>query len=149
MARSTSTAATEESTPPERAQMARPSPTCSRIAETVDWMNCAGVQLGWAWQMLKEEVAQQVGSSRCVADLGVKLHRPDIARGIGHAGHGIGGARGQGKAGRQFQGFIPMRHPDIERWGQTGKQRDFQLPGNDRNLRGPVFALFRRAYLAA
>ena len=36
MARSTSTAATEESTPPERAQMARPSPTCSRMADTVD-----------------------------------------------------------------------------------------------------------------
>ena len=52
----TSTAATEESTPPERAQMAWPSPTCSRIAATVDWMNWAGVQLGSAWQMRKRKL---------------------------------------------------------------------------------------------
>ena len=57
MARWTSTAATEESTPPERAQMAWPaSPTFSRMAWTVDWMKCSGVQSGLALQMLKRKL---------------------------------------------------------------------------------------------
>ncbi len=128
--------------------MARPSPTCSRMAETVDWMNCAGVQLGSAWQMLKRKLRSRSVPLRCVPDLGMKLHRPDIARGIGYAGDGVGGARGQGKAGRQFQGLVAMGHPDIERWGQAGKQRVF-LPGNDRHLGGPIFALVRGAYLSS
>ena len=69
--------------------------------------------------------------------------------GIGHAGNGVGGARGQGEAGRQVQGFISVGHPDVERWGQAGKQGIFGLAGNDRDLGWPVFALVRGAYFSA
>ena len=50
-ARSTSTAATEESTPPESAQMARPFPTCCRTCSTVESMKCCGVHSGFAPQI--------------------------------------------------------------------------------------------------
>ena len=50
MARDTRTAATAESTPPESAQMALPSPTCLRMASMVVSMKCAGVQSAFAPQ---------------------------------------------------------------------------------------------------
>ncbi len=53
MARCTSVAATEESTPPESAQMARPSPTVRRTEATVSSMKCWFVHSGRAWQMPK------------------------------------------------------------------------------------------------
>ena len=118
------------------------------MAETVDWMNWAGVQLGSAWQMRKRKLRSNSVPLRRVPDLGMKLHRPDVARGIGDAGHGIGRARGEGKAGGQLQSLIAMRHPDIERRGQAGKQRDF-LAGHDRHLGRAVLALVRGAYFAA
>ncbi len=45
-ARCTSAAATAESTPPDRAQMTRASPTCARIAATWSAMTLPGVQSG-------------------------------------------------------------------------------------------------------
>ena len=96
----------------------------------------------------EEEVAQQLGSLRCVPDLGMKLHRPDIACGIGDAGHGIGGACSEREAEGQFQGFISMRHPHIERFRQAGKQRSLNA-GHDGDLGRAVLALFRGAYFAA
>ncbi len=96
----------------------------------------------------EEEVAQQLGSLRCVPDLGVELHRPDVARGIGDAGHGIGGAGGERKAGGQFQGFIAMGHPDVERFREAGKQRNLRA-GHDGDLGMAVLALIRGAHLAA
>ncbi len=41
-----------------------------------------------------------------------------------------------------------MRHPDVERLRQAGKQRDLGA-GHDRHLGGAVLALFRGAHLAA
>lgn len=41
-----------------------------------------------------------------------------------------------------------MRHPDVERWGQTGEQRIFLLPGHDGYLGGPVLTLVGRAYFS-
>ena len=56
MARSTSTAATEESTPPESAQIARPLPTCCFTWATVASIKCWGVQEGFAPQMLSAKL---------------------------------------------------------------------------------------------
>ncbi len=46
MARCTSTAATEESTPPDSPQIAAPSPTCARTRSTVSSMNAPAVHVG-------------------------------------------------------------------------------------------------------
>ncbi len=127
--------------------MAWPSPTCSRIAETrrLDELGRGPVGLGVA--DAEEEVAQQLGSPGGVPDLGMKLHRPDVARGIGDTGHGIGGTRGQSKSGGQLQGLISMRHPDVEGLRQAGKQGDLGAR-HDRHLGRAVLALFRGAHLS-
>ena len=44
MARCINTAATAESTPPDSAQMTRPSPTCARMRTIASWTKLAGVQ---------------------------------------------------------------------------------------------------------
>ncbi len=72
----------------------------------------------------KQEVAQQIGAEGRVPHLGVELHCPDIPHRISNAGDGIVRARGQVEAGRQLQRRVAMRHPDIERRRQAGKQRN-------------------------
>jgi len=62
MARATRTAATDESTPPLKAQMARPLPTVSLIEATVSSMKRCGVHEGCAPQMPENEIPQQLGT---------------------------------------------------------------------------------------
>ena len=91
MARSTRTAATEESTPPERAAdgMAFAHLFANGSDRGLNELGWGPVGLGVA--DAEEEVAQQFGAARSVAHLGVKLHRPDVALRIGNAGDGVGG----------------------------------------------------------
>ena len=56
MARSTSVAATAESTPPERAQIARPSPTVWRTLAMVASIKCWAVQVGFAPQIFSAKL---------------------------------------------------------------------------------------------
>ena len=63
MARCTSTAATDESTPPDSPQMTCPLPTFSRMAATVDSMKCAGVQSPRAAQILNRKFLISCGPS--------------------------------------------------------------------------------------
>ncbi len=143
MARSTRTAATDESTPPESAQMAWPSPTCSRMAATVDWMKCAGVQFGLAWQMLNRKLRSRFAALGRVVHLGMELHCPDVARsGSAMPATAFGGSRGQVEAGRQIQRFIAVRHPDVERSaGRPAKSGVVGLPGTTETSAWPYSRL--------
>ena len=58
MARCTSMATTEESTPPERPRITSSSPTCSRMRATASSMMVAGVQRHSQPQMSFDEVLQ-------------------------------------------------------------------------------------------
>src|SRR5207248_1827885 len=55
-ARCTSVAATAESTPPERAQMTRPPPTCARMLSVASAMNEPGVHVGVHLQTPKRKL---------------------------------------------------------------------------------------------
>ena len=80
-ARCTSAAATAESTPPESAQMTRPSEpvaracasTRARISDTVDSMKLAGVQVGRAPAMPRTKLRSRSRPRGRVDDLGVEL----------------------------------------------------------------------------
>ena len=52
MARWINAAVIAESTPPDRAQMTRPDPTCSRMRATLSSMKLPGVQSPWQPQIL-------------------------------------------------------------------------------------------------
>ena len=54
--------------------------------------------------------------------LGMKLHRPHLARGIFDGGNRVGSFRRQPETRRQFFGRVAMRHPDREQFGQSLKK---------------------------
>ena len=73
-ARCTSTAATEESTPPESPQITRlVGPTSSRIRATSVSTKCPGVQSGAAAADLEQEVVEDLAAPRRVRHLGMEL----------------------------------------------------------------------------
>ena len=119
MARSTRVAATAESTPPERAQMARPSPTVWRTLAMVASMKCCAVQVGLAPQMFEGEVAQDVRARLGVVDFGMELHRPHLSLGSFDGGHRTGRTGHQVEAGGQFYRFVAVRHPDGKFCGEA------------------------------
>ncbi len=146
MALCTSTAATEESTPPESPQITWPVPTFSRIAATVVSMKCAGVQSPRAPQMLKE-ISDQLRAQRRVVHLGMELHRPDAALLVGDSGQRVRGDGDAAKARGQLQRLVAVAHPDLDRRRQPGKQRRRAV--FNRHFGVAVLALGRRAHLAA
>ena len=66
MARCTSAAATAESTPPDSPQMARPSPTCSRIAATCSSTMLSMVQEGRQPASSRKRARMRVPCSVCM-----------------------------------------------------------------------------------
>jgi hypothetical protein len=70
MARCTSIAAVEESTPPDRPQIARLSPTCSRILSTASVMMFTGVQFGAEPHASNRKVLEDLHPVTCVPDSG-------------------------------------------------------------------------------
>ena len=92
MARCTSAAATEESTPPDRPQMTRPSPACFAVMRR-DRLFDEGLhrpaELAQP-QMPVHEVAQAISAAALgVHDLRVELHAPDrVLVRMTHGGEG-------------------------------------------------------------
>ena len=68
-----STAATAESTPPERPQITLPLPTCARIFAIACSRKAPMVQSPVEAGDLVDEIAEQLGAVRRVHDLGVEL----------------------------------------------------------------------------
>ena len=124
MARWTRTAATEESTPPERPQMAWPSPTWARMRATVDSMKCSGVQSGVAPQMSKRKF-EELRAVAGVGDLGVELHGPDAACRRWRCRRGRWRSGGEVEAGGEGFGLVAVAHPDVEGAGQAAEERRF------------------------
>ena len=83
IARCTSAAATEESTPPDSPQSATPSPTCARTRAIASSMNASIVQVPCSPQMRAREVREQLAAALRVGHLGVELQAPDRARSRG------------------------------------------------------------------
>ena len=74
-ARCTSTAATDESTPPESPQITRASgPTSSRIRAISVSTKWPGVQSGVTAADLEQEVVEDLAAARRVRHLGMELH---------------------------------------------------------------------------
>ena len=147
MALCTSTAATEESTPPERPQMTWPSPTFSRMAATVLSMKWAGVQSPAAPQTLKTKFLMQLRAERRVMHFGMELHGPDAALFVGNRSQSVGGDGGAAKAGRQFESFVAVTHPDRKRGWQSLKQSCVSVFDDDFGV--TVLALGGGTHLAA
>ena len=114
MARYMSSAATDESTPPERPRIALDSPTCSRILRMDSSMIDSGVNDGVAAAGLVEERAQDLHALGRVHDLGVELHGVEAALAVFHRGHGRAAARRQHlEAGRRLGDAVAVAHPAL------------------------------------
>ena len=127
IARCTSSAATEESTPPERPQITVPSPTCARIRAICSSAIDAALQLRSAPQMSSRKRRQDLLAERRVDDLGVKLDRVDPALGVLERGD-RGGRRG-GELGEPSGGAadaVAVRHPA----GLLARQPGSRRPGS-------------------
>ena len=109
-----STAATEESTPPDRPQITRPSPTCARMRAICAARNPAMVQSPEQPAIVVGEVAQQLRAVRRVHHLGMELHAVEAAAVVGDGGEGRALAGGHhAEAGRQAGHPVAMAHPHL------------------------------------
>ena len=106
-------------------------------------MKCSGVQSGLALQMLKRKLRSRFRALARVVDLGMELHRPDVALGVGDAGDGVGCFGGQMEAGRKLERFVAVGHPDMQMDGQSGKER--RLPDRRPRLRRGRIRACRRS----
>ena len=70
----------------------------------------------------EEEIAEQFGAVFGVVDFGVELHGPDIPRGIGDSGDGVGGLGGEVKSGREGLGAVAVGHPGGHGGGEFGEE---------------------------
>ena len=81
----------------------------------VSSMKLCGVQFGLQAADVEDEVAQDLRALRRVVHFGMKLHRVILLRGILDGGDRVRGLGDQLEAGRQFVGFVAVRHPDGQR----------------------------------
>ena len=89
MALSSSLAATDESTPPDRPRMTRPrSPTCLRMWTSASSAKLAIVQIGDSLQTRKRKFDEQLAAARRVRHLGVELDAVDAPLLVGDGGVG-------------------------------------------------------------
>ena len=146
MALCTSTAATDESTPPESPQITCPAPTFSRIEATVVSIKCAGVQSPRAPQMVRK-FRMSCGPSGVWCTSGwnctAQMRRSSLA--MPASAFAVTAMR------RKPAGSSSASSPWlIQTWivgGQPGEQRRRQI--FERNFGMAVLALGRRAHLAA
>ena len=71
---------------------------------------------------VEEEVSDELWAERGVVDLGMELHGPDAAFGVGDAGEGVGGDGGAMEAFGEFDGFVAMAHPNLDGRGEIVEQ---------------------------
>ena len=130
IALSTSAAATDESTPPDRPQTARACRPDARFDgrdRLADEPGHRPVRRGVADP--EQEVGQDLAAARGVRHLGVELHAPELARRRGDRGRRtVGALAHQRESGRQRVDAIAVRHPD----------RDLLARAKSRGTRSPV-----------
>ena len=109
-----STAATDESTPPERPQITVPLPTWRRMRAT-----CLGAEgrhgpVGGAARDARGEILQKRRAARRVHHFGMELHAVEAALIVGDGGEGRAVAdRDDAKARRQGHDAVAMAHPHL------------------------------------
>ena len=81
-----SVAATEESTPPDIAQMTWPLPTCSRMALTCVWTNDSIVQVGFSLQTLCRKFLRILAPDGRVMHFRMELHAVELGVEVGDGG---------------------------------------------------------------
>ena len=114
IARWTSAAATAESTPPDSAQIARPSPTCAADALHLLVDDRRHRPRRRASGPLAQEAAQHAHAVRRVDDLGMELHAVDPPRVVLERGHrGVGGRCGGDEPGRRRRDRDAVAHPHV------------------------------------
>ena len=135
IARCTSRAATDESTPPESPQITRPVPTCARILSICSSMIEAGRPRARAAADLLEERGQHLLPVGRVDDLGVELDPVQAALDVLQRGdRRLRRARQRGEARRRLVDRVAVRHPARLLRRRAGQQP----PGlGDRQLRAP------------
>ena len=112
MARCTSSAATAESTPPERPQI--DAGVADLRADQLDLLVDHGQRRPRRGRVTRvgEEVLEHVGAARGVPHLGVELHRVQAALGILHRGHRRRGRRrGHAEAVGRAHDRVVVAHP--------------------------------------
>ena len=147
MARSTSTAATEESTPPERAQIARPLPTCLAHLRDGGIDEVLRGPGGFGSANIQSEVAQNVCATRRVVNFGMKLHGPHLRVGDSRWRQPRSEILRSSESLRAVLRFVAVRHPDCKILGQSLKQPRSQ--SSIVNFGVTVFALVGRAHFSA
>ena len=123
MARCTIAAATAESTPPDSAQIARPSPICARIASTCSSTMLTIVQVGRQPAMSMQEVLEHLLAVLGVQHLGVPLHAGEAAVDVLERRDRRARGRGQhGEARRRRGHRVAVGHPDVVLGRDAGEQ---------------------------
>ena len=108
----TSSAATEESTPPERPQITRPSPTWAWIFSTCSAITDCGDHCSLAAGDVAQEAGEDLGPVGRVDDLGVELDPVEAA--VGQLAGGDRRARAGGERGealRRLEDGVAVAHP--------------------------------------
>ena len=150
-ARWTSAAATAESTPPDSAQMTRPSDPVSAgvgvdpLADVGDGRldEVAGGPGRRDPRDVDHEVAQDVLAARGVDDLRVELDAVQVARGVDQAGERRGVRLGRGvEPLGQARDRVAVAHPDRLLALDPGEQR--LVRGGDADVGGSVLAVVER-----
>ena len=113
----------------------------------VSSMKLCGVQFGFRPQISKTKLRRISVPLRGVMDFGMELHCVILLRGILDGGDGVRGLGDQLEAGREFIGFVAVRHPDRQRPFEALEQRGRR--GQQFDLRVAVLALVGRANFAA
>ena len=123
IARTSSAAATDESTPPDSPQMTRWLPTRCRISATVCSMNDSDLPRPGAAADVVEEVVQDPAAVRRVADFRVKLQAEDRPAAMPDRGDGASfGRRQADEIAVDGLHLVAVAHPDHGVFGHAGKQ---------------------------
>ena len=138
MARWTSAAATAESTPPDRPQIARPSPTCARISSICSSMMLAHGPGRPAARGGQEPGAASPCRARCACTSGWNCtpYRPRPASSAAATGVAAG-PRGHGESRRRRGAGVAVRHPHLLAARQAVQQHARPLPGLTRSSVAP------------
>ena len=115
IARCSSAATTDESTPPERPSSTLSRPTCSRTRAIASAMMLPGSQRASQAQISRTKRSSIARALQRVRDLGVELHAVVAARLVGHRRERRVRRRAdRHEAGRHCLDAVAVAHPDVE-----------------------------------
>ena len=135
----TSAAATAESTPPERPQITRAEPTCSRMRATCSAMTLPLFQSAGRPAALVQEVLDDPLTVVGVLDLGVPLHAVQAALVAAERGDRRGGRRCEHvEAVGGLGHLVAVAHPHVLLGRLAGEQH--AAVARERGIRRPVLA---------